>query len=76
MTNTREKMLKVYNELKDILDTIEQCHDLWISDIGKLENIMYTLRDEFNFEPQYDSEGNAKYYDNFVLGGDFVYGEE
>ena len=76
MSNTREKILKIHNELKGILTTIQECNDLWMSDIKKLEDILYTMRDEFNIEPQRDDEGNIRYYGDYVLGGDFVYGEE
>ena len=76
MSNTRNKMLKVYNDAKDILTTIQECNDLWMSDIRKLEDILYTMRDEFNFVPQLDDEGRHRHYADYVLGEDFVYGEE
>jgi len=70
MSNTREKMLKVHNDAKDILTTIQECNDLWMSDIRKLEDIIGTLRDEFNFVPQLDDEGRLRYYADYVLKGD------
>ena len=70
MSNTREKMLKLHNDLKDILTTIQECNDLWMSDIRKLEDTIYTLRDEFAFVPQLDDEGRYRHYADYVLEGD------
>ena len=37
--DNRLKLLKAHNDLKDILSTIHDCQDIWMSDVGKLERI-------------------------------------
>ena len=32
----RLTMLKIHNDLKDIKNTIEECNDIWLSDLQKL----------------------------------------
>lgn len=66
---TRQKMLELHNKLKPVLDTIHECKDLWLSDVKDLEDIMYTLRHEFNFKAPVNDEGQSEYWrDTWVLG--------
>lgn len=58
----RMKMLKAHNELRAMLIMIGECHDIYMSDIAKLENAVYNLENIFKFEPPKDKEGNVQYY--------------
>ena len=44
----RLTMLKIHNDLKDIKNTIEECNDIWLSDLQKLNGIIHTLHSEFD----------------------------
>lgn len=63
----RLTMLKIHNDLKDIKNTIEECNDIWLSDLQKLNQIIHTLHSEFEFRPRdkYDS-----YYSDWVFAED------
>ena len=63
----RLTMLKIHNDLKDIKNTIEECNDIWLSDLQKLNKIIHTLHSEFEFRPRdkYDS-----YYSDWVFAED------
>lgn len=58
----RMKMLKAHNELRAMLVMIGECHDIYMSDIGKLEDAVSNLERIFKFEPPKDKEGNVQYY--------------
>ena len=58
----RMKLLKAHNELRAMLVMIGECHDIYMSDIGKLEDAVYNLENIFKFEPPKDKEGNVQYY--------------
>ena len=63
----RMMMLKIHNDLKDIKNTVEECNDMWLSDLRKLEEIIHKLHIEFEFKPRdkYDS-----YYADWVFAED------
>ena len=63
----RLALLKTHNDLKDILQTIFDCQDLWISDVGKLERIQCDLHRIFKFVPKEDDDGKRVYYADWVL---------
>ena len=63
----RMDLLKAHNDLKDILQTIFDCQDLWISDVGKLERIQCDLHRIFKFVPKEDDDGKRVYYADWVL---------
>ena len=60
----RETLLKCYNDLNSILQTVYDCHDLWISDIRKLEGIQYKLCNIGKFERGENS------YSDYILSED------
>ena len=64
----RLKFLKAHNDLKNIVMTLHECNDLWVSDVGKLESLEHLLHSTMNFVPQKDEEGRQKYYADYVLG--------
>jgi hypothetical protein len=63
----RVQFLKAHNELKDMLMTIHECSDLWISDVRKLESLEHLLHNTMKFVPDTDAEGRPKYYADYVL---------
>lgn len=63
----RLALLKAHNDLKDILQTIFDCQDIWISDVGKLERIQCDLHRIFKFVPKEDENGQRVFYADWVL---------
>ena len=63
----RLTMLKIHNDLKDIKNTIEECNDIWLSDLQKLNKIIHTLHHEFEFKPP--KEGHS-YWADWVFAED------
>ena len=55
----RLALLKAHNDLKDILQTIYDCQDIWMSDVGKLESMYCDLHRIFKFVPKEDEDGNV-----------------
>ena len=67
----RIKMLEVHNTIRDIVSTAEDAKDIWLSDIRKLENIVHTLHNEYDFEPRICPDtGRKLYYGDWVLAED------
>ena len=62
----RREFLESHNELRTTLHTIWECNDLWISDVAKLEKLMYRLHQNLKFVRQEDSHA----YMNWVLEED------
>jgi len=58
----RMKILKAHNELRAMLVMIGECHDIYMSDIAKLEDAVHNLEKIFKFEPPKDKEGLPQYY--------------
>jgi len=63
----RLDLLKSYNNLRNTLQTIYDCHDLWMSDVGKLEGLQCDLHRIFKFVPKEDDEGHRMPYDDWIL---------
>ena len=63
----RVKFLKAHNDLKNMVQTINECGDLWVSDVRKLESLEHLLHSVMKFVPQMDDEGRPKYYYDYVL---------
>ena len=63
----RLELLKAHNDLKDILQTIFDCQDIWTSDVGKLQRIQYDLHRIFKFVPKEDEDGKRMQYADWVL---------
>lgn len=47
----RAKMLKIHNDLKRIKNTVEECNDMWLSDLARMNDIIHELHVEFDFKP-------------------------
>lgn len=63
----RVQFLKAYNDLRSTLQTIHECQDIWMSDVGKLEHLEYLLRNAMKFTPSKDDEGKSVWYADWVL---------
>ena len=63
----RLKFLNAHNDLRDILMTLDECHDIWVSDIGKLERLQNLMHSVLNFVPQRADEGHIQHYADWVL---------
>ena len=63
----RLELLKAHNDLKDILSTIHDCQDIWMSDVGKLERIQCDLHRIFKFVPKEDEGGKLMHYADWIL---------
>ena len=63
----RVEFLNAHNDLKNIVQTLHECNDLWLSDVGKLEKIERLLYKVMKFVPQIDDDGRPKYYADYVL---------
>jgi len=66
----RLELLKAHNDLKDILQTIFDCQDLWTSDVGKLQRIQYDLQSIFKFVPKEDENGHRVFHEDWILDED------
>ena len=63
----RVKFLDAHNELRNMVQTLHECGDLWVSDVRKLENLEHLLHSVMKFIPQMDDEGRPQYYADYVL---------
>ena len=66
----RRELLKAHNDLRRMINTIHECNDIWMSDVGKLEHLQHLLHYTLKFTAPLDDEGNK------VWGSDFVLEEE
>lgn len=64
----RTEFLKSYNDLRNIIQTLWECQDLWMSDMRKLEELQDRMQNVLNFVPQEDKEGNRQPYMDWVFG--------
>ena len=62
----RLKLLKAHNDLRDVLQTIHDCQDMFISDVGKLERLQSELSNIFKFVR------GENYYSDWVLEDETV----
>jgi hypothetical protein len=70
----RQSMLKIHNDLRRIKNTVEECNDLWLSDLRTMENIIYDLRKEFEFSPK--NEPGGYHYSDWIFSEDVKEEEE
>ena len=66
----RRQLLKAHNDLRNMITTIHECSDIWLSDIGKLESLQHLLHYSLKFTAPVDAEGNKMWW------RDYVYEEE
>ena len=63
----RMDLLNSHNKLRDILQTIHDCNDIWMSDIKYLENLQCELQRIFYFVPKRDDDGNIIWGADWIL---------
>lgn len=63
----RLEFLKAFNNLRTILQSIHECHDMWMSDVGKLQDMECLMRRVIKFVPQEDESGRPIHYQDWVL---------
>ena len=63
----RRELLKAHNDLRRMINTIHECHDIWMSDVGKLEHLQHLLHYTLKFTAPLDDEGNKVWWSDFVL---------
>lgn len=65
-TEQRRELLESHNDLRNALQNVWECQDLWLSDISKLETLMFRLQKTLAFvRPQ-----DGHQYMDFVLAED------
>ena len=45
----RLEILKSYNDLRNALQTLDECQDLWVSDVNRLQTLEFVLRTTLKF---------------------------
>ena len=63
----RRDFLRAHNELRTTISTIQECNDLWMSDVAKPERLQHLLHHVMKFTPPLDDDGNRMWYRDFVL---------
>jgi len=66
----RRELLTAHNHLKTTLSYAQECHDLHLSDLERMERIVHMLRSMFNFSPDLDESGNRQYWSDWVFSED------
>ena len=66
----RLEFLNAHNDLKSIVQTLQDCSDLWMSDGRKLEKIECLMHRVLKFVPKEDDEGRPMHYADWVLADD------
>ena len=66
----RRQTLSCINTLQDILNTLTECNDLWLSDVRKLEAAQAQLSNMVGVAPPKDEDGKPQYYADKVLDDD------
>lgn len=63
----RLEFLKAHNDIKSMVQTMYECQDVWLSDVGKLEAYQYLLQKVMKLTQSIDDEGNRRFYADYVL---------
>jgi hypothetical protein len=66
----RRRVLKITNQLRNIVNYIDDCRDIEVSQLKQMDEMVYTLYSIFNFKPQKDKDGNTKPWADWVFGED------
>jgi hypothetical protein len=66
----RREFLQCHNDLHQMLHTIWETNDLWMSDVAKLEKLKCLLHQTLQFMPKRDSDGHSMYYADWMLAED------
>ena len=63
----RMDLLNSHNKLRDMLQTIWDCHDLWLSDVKHLENLQCELQRILKFVPKRGEDGQIIWGADWIL---------
>ena len=67
---TRKKLLKITNQLREMVFYIDDCRDINVSHLKNLDDAIYTLYTVFDFKPPKDKEGNTMSWADWVFAED------
>jgi hypothetical protein len=67
---TRRELLKITNQLRNIVSYIDDCRDVEVSQLRQMDDMIYTLYTAFDFKPPKDKEGKT------MPWGDLVFAED
>ena len=67
----RLKFLTLHNKLKEALEYVSECHDIRLSEVSMLDELLCHLHNSLKFVPQKSDDGHgSKWYDDYVLESD------
>ena len=66
----RRRVLKITNQLRNIVNYIDDCRDVEVSQLKQMDEMVYALYSIFNFKPPKDKAGNTKPWADWVFGED------
>ena len=69
-TEDRRKLLKITNQLRNIVSYIDDCRDVEVSQLRQMDAMIYTLYRTFDFKPPKDEDGNPKPWADWVFAED------
>ena len=63
----RLTILQQFNILREVTQRADDMHDLYLSDVDKLETVLHKLSDELGFTTQKDENGHNSHWKDWVL---------
>jgi hypothetical protein len=63
----RLTILEQFNILRQVTQRADEMHDLYLSDVDKLETVLNKLSDELGFTYQKDEDGHRNHWKDWVL---------
>ena len=67
---TRRELLKITNQLRNIVSYIDDCRDVEVSQLKQMDEMIYILYSTFDFKPPKDKDGNPKPSADWVFAED------
>ena len=66
----RRRVLKITNQLRNIVNYIDDCRDVEVSQLKQMDEMVFALYSIFNFKPPKAKDGNTKPWADWVFGED------
>ena len=66
----RRKLLKITNQLRNIVFYIDDCRDVEVSQLKQMDDMIHTLYTIFNFKPPKDKACKTMPWADWVFGED------
>tara|TARA_R110000851_G_scaffold205620_2_gene357648 strand:+ start:190 stop:423 length:234 start_codon:yes stop_codon:yes gene_type:complete len=63
----RLTILEQFNILRQVTQRADEMHDLYLSDVDKLETVLHKLSVELGFTTQKDEDGHLQSWKDWVL---------